>query len=59
MRKNRLHMGQKEVLEIVTSSLKSATTRKAKSSQQLYKITKPKESATTFSSILSDFYDKG
>lgn len=57
MRKNRLHMGQKA--EIVTTSLKSATTRNIKSSQLLYRITKPKESVISFYSILSDFYDKG
>lgn len=59
MRKNRLHMGQNVVLEIVTTSLNSATTRNVKSSQLLYGITKPKESVISFSSILSDFYDKG
>lgn len=59
MRKNRLHIGQKVVLEIVTASSKSATTRNVKSSQLLYRITKPKESVISFSSILSDFYDKG
>lgn len=57
MRKNRLHMGQKA--EIVTTSLKSATTRNIKSSQLLYRITQPKESVISFSSKLSDFYDKG
>lgn len=50
-------MGQKVVLEIVTA-FKSAATRNVVFSTTVKKK-KPKASVISFSSILSDFYDKG